>query len=48
MLTVSEAINQRRSIRSFRSDPVSDEAILAILEAARLRPPAATGSPGVL
>jgi len=45
MLTVSEAINQRRSIRSFRSDPVSDDAILAILEAARLAPSGSNRQP---
>jgi nitroreductase len=45
MLSVSEAINQRRSIRSFRSDPVSDDAILAILEAARLAPSGSNRQP---
>ncbi|MCX5996403.1 MAG: nitroreductase family protein [Chloroflexi bacterium] len=45
MLTVSEAINQRRSIRSFRSDPVSDDAIYAILEAARLAPSGSNRQP---
>jgi nitroreductase len=45
MLTVSEAISQRRSIRSFRSDPVSDEAIRSILEAARLAPSGSNRQP---
>lgn len=36
-----QVIQTRRSIRNFRSDPVSDEAVLDILEAARL---AASGS----
>jgi nitroreductase len=45
MLTVSEAIGQRRSVRSFRSDPVSDEAILALLEAARLAPSGSNRQP---
>jgi len=45
MLTVSEAINQRRSIRSFRSDPVSNDEILAILEAARLAPSGSNRQP---
>ncbi|MCX6002660.1 MAG: nitroreductase family protein [Chloroflexi bacterium] len=45
MLTVSEAINQRRSIRNFRSDPVSDDAIYAILEAARLAPSGSNRQP---
>ena len=38
MLTVYEAIEQRRSIRSFRGDPVPEEAILQMLEAARIAP----------
>ncbi len=45
MLTVSEAINQRRSIRSFRSDPLPDAAILEILEAARLAPSGSNRQP---
>jgi nitroreductase len=45
MLTVSEAIRQRRSIRSFRSDPVSDDAVLAILQAARLAPSGSNRQP---
>ena len=38
MLTVVEAIRERRSIRTFLSDPVPEEVILQILEAARLAP----------
>ena len=38
MLSVVEAIQQRRSIRRFRSDPVPEEAIHQMLEAARLAP----------
>ena len=38
MLTVSEAIRERRSIRRFRGDPVPDEVIYQMLEAARLAP----------
>jgi nitroreductase len=38
MLTVAEAIQQRRSIRSFKRTPVSEEMILQMLEAARLAP----------
>ena len=38
MLTVVEAIRERRSIRSFRSYPVPEEVIRQILEAARLAP----------
>ncbi len=45
MLNVSEAIKQRRSIRSFRSDPVPDNAILAMLDAARLAPSGSNRQP---
>ena len=38
MLTVAEAIQKRRSIRKFRPDPVPDEMIEQVLEAARLAP----------
>jgi len=38
MLTVKEAIEQRRSIRKFKTDPVPDELIDQMLEAARLAP----------
>jgi len=38
MLTVAEAIRQRRSIRRFLPDPVPQEYILEMLEAARLAP----------
>ena len=38
MLTVMEAIQKRRSIRKFKPDPVPDELINQILEAARLAP----------
>jgi len=45
MLSVSEAIKQRRSIRSFRNDSVSDHDILAMLEAARLAPSGSNRQP---
>jgi len=45
MLTVSEAIRQRRSIRSFRGDPVPDDMVNEILEAARLAPSASNRQP---
>jgi nitroreductase len=45
MLTVSEAIRQRRSIRSFRSDPIPEAAITEILEAARLAPSGSNRQP---
>lgn len=38
MLTVMEAIQRRRSIRKFKPDPVPDELINLMLEAARLAP----------
>jgi len=38
MLTVMEAIQRRRSIRQFKPDPVPDELIDQLLEAARLAP----------
>ena len=38
MLTVMEAIGKRRSIRKFKPDPVPDEMINQMLEAARLAP----------
>ena len=38
MLSVMEAIQRRRSIRKFKSDPVPDELINQMLEAARLAP----------
>lgn len=38
MLTVEEAIHSRRSIRKFKPDPVPDELVARVLEAARLAP----------
>lgn len=45
MLTVAEAIEQRRSIRRFKSDPVPREMILQMLEAARLAPSGSNRQP---
>ena len=45
MLTVAEAVRQRRSIRSYDRKPVSDEMILEMLEAARLAPSASNSQP---
>ena len=45
MLSVKEAIGQRRSIRQFREDPVPDELITQLLEAARLAPSSANLQP---
>jgi nitroreductase len=45
MLTVAEAVRQRRSIRSFKPIPVPDEMILEMLEAARLAPSGSNSQP---
>jgi nitroreductase len=45
MLTISEAIKQRRSIRRFKPDPVPAEAIKEMLEAARLAPSGSNRQP---
>jgi len=45
MLTVAEAIHQRRSIRSFKSDPVPQEMVIQMLEAARLAPSGSNRQP---
>ena len=45
MLTVKEAIEQRRSIRRYRPDPVPEEFIQQILEAARLAPSGSNSQP---
>ncbi|MBA7608708.1 NADH dehydrogenase [subsurface metagenome] len=45
MLSIAEAIQQRRSIRSFKDSPVSQEMILQMLEAARLAPSASNLQP---
>jgi len=45
MLTLSEAIKQRRSIRRFKPDPVPREAIKEMLEAARLAPSGSNRQP---
>ncbi len=45
MLTVIEAIQNRRSIRKFKPDPVPDELIHQMLEAARLAPSAGNRQP---
>lgn len=37
-MDVMEAIRARRSIRAFKADPVSDEALAVVLEAGRLAP----------
>jgi len=45
MLTVREAIQKRRSTRSFKQEPLPDEMILEMLEAARLAPSASNTQP---
>jgi nitroreductase len=45
MLTVGEAIRQRRSIRRFKDEPISDEIIRELLEAARLAPSGSNRQP---
>ncbi|MBM4144913.1 MAG: hypothetical protein FJ240_01375 [Nitrospira sp.] len=42
MLTTKDAIEQRRSIGKFKPDPVPDEYIMALLNAARLAPSASS------
>jgi nitroreductase len=45
MLTVKEAIEQRRSIRKFKPDPVPDKSITALLDSARLAPSGCNAQP---
>ena len=45
MLTTRDAIEQRRSIRKFKSDPISDEIMNALLDAARLAPSGCNAQP---
>jgi len=45
VLTVKEAIERRRSIRRFKPDPIPDECISALLEAARLSPSGSNAQP---
>jgi nitroreductase len=45
LLTTKEAIEQRRSIRKFKTDEVSDEIIYELIEAARLAPSGCNAQP---
>lgn len=45
VLTTKEAIENRRSIRKFKPDSVSDETIMALLESARLAPSGCNAQP---
>jgi len=44
-LTTRDAIERRRSIRKFKSDPVPDEHVMALIEAARLAPSGSNAQP---
>jgi nitroreductase len=44
-LTTKEAIETRRSIRKFKADPVPDDCIAALLDAARLAPSGCNAQP---
>lgn len=48
MLTTKDAIEKRRSIRKFKSDPVPRETILKLIDAARLDLLVVMHSPGDL
>lgn len=45
MLLTKDAIERRRSIRKFKPDPVPDECITAVLDAARLAPSGCNAQP---
>ncbi len=45
MLTLKETIEQRRSIRKFKPDPVAPEIVAELLEAARLAPSGSNSQP---
>jgi nitroreductase len=45
MLTTKDAIEQRRSIRKYQPDPVPDEHVMALIEAARLAPSGSNAQP---
>ncbi len=45
MLTTKQAIEQRRSIRKFKPDPVPSEHIMELIEAARLAPSGCNAQP---
>ena len=45
MLLTKEAIEKRRSIRRYKTDPVSDEHLFALLDAARLAPSGSNAQP---
>ncbi len=45
MLTTKEAIKKRRSIRKFKSDPIPDEHLFELIDAARLAPSGCNAQP---
>ena len=45
MITLKEAIEQRRSIRKFKPDPVPDDSLASLLDAARLAPSGCNAQP---
>ena len=45
MLTTKEAIEKRRSIRKFKSDPMPDEYLFELIDAARLAPSGCNAQP---
>ena len=45
MLTTKEAIEKRRSIRKFKSDPIPDEYLFELIDAARLAPSGCNAQP---
>lgn len=45
MLTTKDAIEKRRSIRSYKADPVSDEIIQKLIESAHLAPSGSNSQP---
>lgn len=45
MLTTKEAISSRRSIRKFKADPIPEEHLMELLEAARLAPSGCNAQP---
>ena len=47
-MDVLDAIRTRRSVRSYKSDPVPEEALMQVLEAARLAPSAGNRQPWLI
>jgi len=45
MLTTSEAIKKRRSIRKYKPEPVADDILKSLLDASRLAPSGCNAQP---